>query len=240
LDEACDKVTEKYDLFYSDGKPRKARVIEIIAKTACTSCMDKMLREKSVSRIDNFYTECHLLACNILVEELQTQLVEKGYSVLVTDEEKLEYGRVDVLIVPNRHGVDLHFNKKEVGIEVKTGVSLSFPQVFRYMLDNTERILVLWRIRNEQILLFEGTKLRPLLMQFMMMIVSRAERLLSNPEMSCHHAHESKKWSPSQQQLQEAFSDFANGITKTLPCIVRIVEEMLDGEQKIRQGTLTQ
>lgn len=89
FDEACDKVAENYELFYSDGKPRKARIIEIIAKTACASCMDKMLREKLDNRVDNFYTECHLLACNILVEELQTQLAQKGYSVLVTDEKSL-------------------------------------------------------------------------------------------------------------------------------------------------------
>jgi hypothetical protein len=239
FDEACYKMAENYELFYSDSKPRKARIIEIVAKTTCMPCTDRMLREKSVNRIDNFYAECHSLACNILVEELQTRLTEQGYSVLVTDEKKLEYGKVDILIVPNGHGVDLHFNKKEVGIEVKTGVSLSLPQVFRYMLDNTERTLILWRIRNQQILLFEGTKLRPLLTQFMMMIISKAERLLSNPEMSCNHPRESKKWSPSQQQLQEAFSDFADGIIKTLPCVIKTVKEMLDGEQNIRQRSLS-
>ena len=228
FDQACNKIAEKYELLYLDGKPRKARIIETIAKTACISCLDKMLRGRSVDRIDNFYTECHSLACNILVEELQTQLTAKGYSVLVTDEEMLEYGRVDVLIIPNGQGVDLHFEKKEIGIEVKTGGSLSFPQVFRYMLDNPERILILWRIRNEQILLFEGSKLRPLLTQFMLMIATRAQRLLLNSEMLCHHAPESKNWSPNQSQLQEAFSDFSDGIIKTLPLLIEAVSRILD------------
>jgi len=231
FDEACTKVAVNYALFYSTGKPRKAQIIEIIARNTCASCIDKILREKPANNVDAFYTECHSLACNILVEELRTQLTEKGYSVLVANEKKLEYGKVDILIIPNRHGVDLRFNKKEVGIEVKSGFSLSLSQLFRYMLDNVDRTIILWRIRNKQVLLFEGTKLKPLLTQFMMMIVSRAERLLSNPEMSCKHTLELKNWSPNQQQLQDAFSDFSNGVVRTLPCIVETVVRMLDGEQ---------
>jgi hypothetical protein len=194
-----------------------------------------MLREKTNNHVDNFYIECHLLACNILVEKLQAQLTEKGYSVLVTNERKLEYGKVDILIIPNRHGVDLHLNKKEVGIEVKTGISLSFSQLFRYMLDNIDRTIILWRIRNRQILFFEGTKLKPLLTQFMIMIISRANRLLSNHEMPCQHTLESKNWSPNQQQLQEAFSDFSDGIVKTLPTIVETVVMMIEGEQNTQR-----
>jgi len=230
FDEACTKIAVNYQLFYSNGKPRKAQIIEIIAKTACTCCIDKLLHKKSSNIVDNFYTECHLLACNILVEELQARLSEKGYSVLITDEKKLEYGRVDILIVPNRHGIDLYSDKKEVGIEVKTGKSLSLSQLFRYMLDNTDRILILWRIRNRQILLFEGTKLKPLLTQFMKMIISRAERLLSNQEIPCEHALNYNNWSPNQHQLQEAFSDFSRSVIDTLPAIVESVTSMLDGE----------
>jgi hypothetical protein len=231
FDEACGKVALQYNLFYANGKPRKAQIIEIIAKTTCTSCINRLLREKSINSVDNFYTECHLLACNMLVEELHVQLSKMGYSVLVTSEKKLEYGKVDILIIPNRHGVDLHINKKEIGIEVKTGVSLSFPQLFRYMLDNVDRTLILWRARNKQILLFEGTKLKPLLTQFMMMVVSRADRLLSNHEMPCNHTLESKNWSPNQQQLQETFSDFSDGVVKTLPTVVETVAGLLESAE---------
>ena len=235
FDEVCTKIAVNYELFYSNGKPRKAQIIEIIAKTTCTSCINRLLCEKSINSVDNFYTGCHSLACNILVEELQTQLTERGYSVLVTNEKKLEYGRVDILIIPNRRGVDLHLYKKEVGIEVKTGSSLSFSQLFRYMLDNADRTLIIWRIRNKQILLFEGTKLKPLLTQFMKMIVSRADRLLSDSKMSCEHVSEYKNWSPNQQQLQEAFSDFSNGIITTLPSVVETVVMMLDEEQNVQR-----
>jgi hypothetical protein len=232
FDDVCTEVAADYGLFYPNGKPRRALIIEVIAKTACTSCIDKILREKSNNHVDAFYAECHLLACNILVEELQVQLTEKGYSVLITTEKNLEYGKVDVQIVPNRGGVDLRLNNKEVGIEVKTGSSFSFSQLFRYMLDNVDRILILWRIRNKQILLFEGTKLKPVLTHFMKMIVSRAERLLSNREMSCDHASQGNlNWTPNQQQLQEAFSAFSDGIVKTLPSLIETVIAILEGEE---------
>jgi hypothetical protein len=231
FDVACSEIATYYNLVDLNGKPRKAQIIEIIARNTCTSCIDKRLREKPTNNIDNFYVQCHLLACNILVEELWTRLTEKGYSVLITNEKRLEYGKIDVLIIPSRHGVDLYLNKKEIGIEVKTGNSLSFSQLFRYMLDNVDRTLILWRIRNKQILIFEGTKLKPLLMQFMKMTVSRAERLLSNQKMLCEHALKYKSWSPSQQQLQEAFSDFSDGVVETLPSIIETVVMMLHGEQ---------
>jgi hypothetical protein len=231
FDDVILKIAKRYNLFDLEGKPRKAAIIEVVSKTICISCIDRQLKSNKYDRIDDFYKECHKFACNLLAEELYDQFSKLGYAVFISSEKNVEYGKVDILIVPNRRGFDLCFNKKEVGIEVKTGVSLSFSQLFRYMLDNVDRTIILWRIRNRQVLLFEGTKLKPLLTQFMMMIVSRAERLLSNPEMSCKQALEPKNWSPNQQQLQDAFSDFSEGVVKTLPRIVEAVVMMLDGEQ---------
>jgi hypothetical protein len=99
------------------------------------------------------------------------------------------------------------------------------------MIDDNHRSLVLWRIRNEQVLVFEGTRLKPLLTQFMRMIISRADRLLSSSETSCEHSFELKKWTPNQQQLQETVSDFSKGVIETLPTIVKAVVAMLNGEQ---------
>lgn len=235
FDDACTKVADHYSLFYSNGKPRKAQIIEAIARTTCTSCINGLLREKPVNLIDNFYIAIHSLASNILVEELAVQLTEKGFSVLVANEKNLEYGRVDILIIPNRHGVDLHLNRKEIVIELKTGRTFSFSQIFRYMLDNEERTLILWRIRNRQVLLFEGNRIKPLLAQFMKMIISRAERLLSNQEMPCEHVLNCNNWSPNQQQLQEAFTAFSNGIIATLPSVVETVEMMLNEERPVQR-----
>lgn len=233
FDEMCLKVAEAYNLFYSNGKPQKARIIEILTKTSCTSCLDKMLRKTSKSTIDSFYSECHALTINLLIEELHSKLVERGYKVSITSEDnKGGYGKIDVLLIPNHTGINLHFNKKQIAVEVKTGQSFALPQLFRYLLDNEDRILLLWRVKNRQILSFEGPKLKPLITQFMKMVVSRSQRVITNKEISCEHPLSERNWSPSQEQLQEAFSDFSKGIIETLPVIVETALTMLDKEAK--------
>lgn len=232
FDEACDKVALKYNLFYGNGKSRRAQIIETLTKTPCTSCLDKMLRKTSTNAIDNFYTQCHILTCNILVEELYSRLIDRGYTVSLTTENDVGgYGKIDVLLIPNHHGVDLYFDKKEVAIEVKTGQSFAFSQVLRYLLDNERRTILLWRIKNRQILYFEGPKLKPLTTQFMKMVISRAERLLSKKETSCAHHLAERNWSPSQERLQEALSDFSKGIMETLPSVVEAIIAILSKEE---------
>ncbi len=227
LDYVCSQIANRYNLF-SKGQPRKAAIIEVLARNTCIACADKELRTKSFQRIDNIYTELHLLACSMLVEELYDQLVKNGRNVTITTEENIKYGKIDVFIVPSNFGLSLHSNQAEIAIEVKTGFSLSLPQVLRYMIDNDRRSLILWRIRNQQVLLFESHETRQLLAQFVKMIISRADRLLLTPEPQCKHIPQGKSWSPNQEQLQETFSDFSKGITKTLPIVIEKVVTMLE------------
>jgi hypothetical protein len=227
LDYACCKVAERYNLYLGD-QPRKATIIEVLARTNCIGCVDKRLRTRTFERIDNMYTELHQFACSMLVEELYGQLVENGHRVTITTEENLKYGKADIFIVPNHYGLNLRSKNMEIAVEVKTGFSLSMPQILRYFVGNYQRSLVLWRIRNQQVLIFEGTEIRQLLVQFIRMIVSRADRLLLAPELKCKHAPERKRWSPNQQQLQEAFTDFSSGIIATLPSVVETVSMMCD------------
>jgi hypothetical protein len=229
LDYVCSQIADRYGLF-SKGPLRKAAIIEVLARNTCIACVDRELRTKNFQRIDNMYTELHQLARSLLIEELYNQLVKKGHTVTITSEENLKYGKVDVFIVPSNYGLSLHSNQKEIAVEVKTGFSLSLPQIFRYMIDDTHRSLILWRIRNEQVLLFEGPEIQQLLMQFMRMIISRADRLLLTPEPQCKHTLERKSWSPNQQQLQETFLDFSKGIIRTLPSIIEAVVTTLEQE----------
>ena len=229
LDYACCQIAERYDLF-SKGKPRKATIIEILARNACIACVDKALRTKSFQRVDNMYSELHQLACSLLIEELYTQLVKIGHTVAITTEENLKYGKVDVFIVPSNYGLSLHSSRMEIAVEVKTGFSLSLPQLFRYMIDGVDRTLILWRIRNEQMLFFEGSEIRQLVVLFTKMIVSRADRLLLTPEPQCRHDSKPKNWSPNEEQLKETFSDFSKGVIKTLPTVVEAVVMTLERE----------
>lgn len=229
LDYACSQIADRYDL-YSRGQPRKATIIEVLARNACIACVDKALRDKSFQRIDNMYSELHQLACSMLVEELYDQLVKNGHTVSITTEESVKYGKIDVFIVPSNIGLSLYSSKAEIAVEVKSGFSLSLPQLLRYMIDNDHRSLILWRIRNQQILLFDGAEIKELLVQFIKMIISRADRLLSTPEPTCKHNSERKNWVPSQHQLKETFSDFSAGIIKTLPNVVELIVTTLERE----------
>lgn len=205
--------------------------MEVIARNSCTACIDKQFQTKSYQRVDNFYGKLHQLACSLLVEELYDQLVKKGHSVNITTEENIRYGKVDVFIVPTHFGLNLHSKKKEIAVEIKTGFSFSITQLLRYMIDNEHRWLVLWRIRNQQILLFCGYEIKELLAQFTKMVIARAERLLSAPELTCKHNSERKNWVPNQDQLTETFSDFTAGIVKTLPEVVEMVVTTLEREE---------
>ena len=223
----CSEIAARYNLYYSNGEPRKAKIIEIIARTTCTFCIDRRLREDRPNRVDDLYKECHQLACNLLVEELYSHLRSIGYAVLVSSDKNVEYGKVDIFIVPNRHDISLHCSNKEVAVEVKTGFSLSLSQLFRYTLDNPDRAIVVWRIRNKQVLVFEGTDLKPLLMHFMRMCILRGRRFLINSETSCEHTIPSETWSPTQEQLQQMFEDFAQALVETLPHVMKTVLEKL-------------
>jgi hypothetical protein len=229
LDYVCSQIADRYELF-SKGQPRKAMIIEVLARNTCIACADKELRTKSFQRIDNMYTELHQLACSMLVEELYDQLVKNGRTVTITTEENIKYGKIDVFIVPSNYGLSLHSEHLEIAIEIKTGYSLSLVQIFRYIIDNDCRSLILWRIRNGQILVFEGKQVKQLLAQFVKMIISRADRLLEAPELNCKHTAEQKNWSPNSQQLQETFADFSKGIIKTLPSVVEAVVTRFEQE----------
>jgi len=236
FDKVCSEIAARYNLYDLNGKPRKPKIIEVIAGTTCTFCIDRRLQENRFDRVDDLFKQCHQFACNLLVEKLYSQLSGMGYAVLISSEKNVEYGKVDIFIVPNRHGISLHCRNKEIAVEVKTGFSLSLSQLFRYTLDNPDRAIVLWRIRNKQILVFEGTVLKPLLAQFMRMCILRARRFLTNSETSCGHIIPFKTWSPTQEELKAMFYEFAQAVSETLPSVTKAVSEKLDIIYPVKQS----
>lgn len=230
LDHVCCKVSERYDL-YLGGQPRKAMITEIISRNACIACIDKQLRTRNSQRIDSMYGELHQLSCNLLVEELYCRLVKSGHKVSIATEADLKFGKADIFIVPCYYGLSLYTNRKEIVVEVKSGFGLSIPQLLRYLIDKNPRAIVLWRIRNEQTVVLEKSKITPLLTQFIKMVVSRADRLLLASDVHCNHNDRSKAWSPNSQQIQQTFSDFANAVVRTLPHAVEAIMAILDEEE---------
>jgi RNA polymerase subunit RPABC4/transcription elongation factor Spt4 len=229
LDYVCSQIADRYELF-SKGQPRRAMILEVLAKNDCLGCISKELHPKSFQRIDSIYSELHRLATSLLIEALHSQLVKNGHKVTIAAEASIRYGTADILIIPSNHGISIQSSKLEIVVEIKTGFSLSIPQLLRYLIDNNRRLLILWRIRNQQILFLDAKEIEQLLMQFVKMIIDRGERLLEAPELGCNHFTESKSWSPNSQQLQETFADFSKGIMKTLPTVIEKVVTKLEQE----------
>jgi len=228
LEEVCSEIAAKFDFYDKGGRPRKAAILDIIASSTCVSCLSRRFSETAnPTRIDGFYTEAHRLAVSILVEELYDKLSSEGYSVSILNEAETKYGKVDVLLKPTNFGIALQYGTNELAIEVKTGVSMSIPQVFRYLLDKENHTVILWRIRPRQILSFDGEHLNPLLKRFMKTAILRGRRLLTASEhTACKHPAPTN-WSPVQTELQEMLDDFSVGIMQTLPLVTKTAFEKL-------------
>lgn len=228
LDEVCVQLARRFGLHNSEGKPRRATIIDTIARTSCLPCITRKLsREAARSDVDALYRECHLLAVNVLVEELCNFLKAMGYNVVVSTESRLKYGRADIVINITSYGVNLKCFGNELMVEVKSGKSLSLSQLFRYLLQDSASAIVVWRIRNRQVLFFKAQEIQPLLMEFVKMICLRASRLLASPtSATCQHSQHFD-YQPSQEELQRMFQDFSVALMETLPYVLETIAEKL-------------
>ena len=229
LDYICSNIASRFNLYGLNGMPRRATIIEALARYPCLTCVVEKLSEKTVKNegVDPIYKECHRLAVNILVEELFYLLTRMGYKIAISTEMDLDYGKVDILINLTNYGLSLKNATKRLIIEVKTGNSISFSQIFRYLLDSKCNTIIVWRIRKRQVLVFNAQKLKPLLAEFVRMICLRAERLLSSEQIpSCQHV-KNVSYQPSQEELQQAFEDFSEALVETLPTVLDIILKQL-------------
>jgi hypothetical protein len=228
LERVCSELASRFDLHDKSGRPRTATILDILAGSTCTCCITRNLSETNNSkRIDGIYAEVHKLAVSILIEEIYEKCSSLGYSVSILSEAQTKYGKVDVLIRPTRIGVALQHGATELIVEVKTGVSLSIPQIFRYLLDKENQTVILWRIRNRQVLTFSGTQFNALLRRYMKTCILRGQRLLNSTEqVSCKHAGRTE-WTPTQDNLQEMLEDFSTALTETLPCVAKTILQKL-------------
>lgn len=234
LDYICSKIASRFNLYDLNGRPRRATIIEIIARSPCLTCIVEKLSKKTVgSEIDSFYKECHKFAVNILVEELFYLLTRMGYKIAISTERDLGYGKADILVNLRNYGLSLKNATKELIIEVKTGNSLSLSQIFRYLLDSKCNTIIVWRIRRRQVLTFDAQELRPLLEKFTKMLCLRGLRLLATEHFQpCNHVKNVTGQRIVKQSKQEAleamFRDFSKALTETLPSVLQIILEKLE------------
>ena len=231
LDYICSRIASRFDLYDSNGRPRRATIIEIIARSPCLICIAEKLSEKTMSNdIDSLYKECHKFAVNVLVEEIFYLLTRMGYKIAISTERDLEYGKADILVNLRNYGLSLKNATKELMIEVKTGNSLSLNQIFRYLLDSKCDTIIVWRIRKRQVLAFNAQELRPLLEEFTKMLCLRGLRLLSTEHFQVYSHVEDRTRrrikttrQMEQERLEIFFREFSEALTETLPLVLQIV-----------------
>ncbi|MGB9694187.1 MAG: hypothetical protein ACPLYF_05025 [Fervidobacterium sp.] len=227
VDDICDEMAKRFNLYGNGGRPRKATIIETLSNFTCLACIYRRLLEKPLTNnVDAIYKECHKLAVNILVERLYWLLNKMGYNVAISTEAELDYSKADIVIAITKLGISLKHKSDEIIVEVKTGNSLSLSQLFRYLLSGKSNSIIVWRIRKRQILVFKIESLKPLLAEFATMIYLRANRLLSSSQISCQHEPR-RDYHPTQEELQIAIQEFGQGLLETLPHIIAVTFQEL-------------
>jgi CRISPR/Cas system-associated exonuclease Cas4 (RecB family) len=207
LDDLCADIAAKFSIYDSRDKPRKAFILDTLMKYTCAGCIIQALARPYENRadIDALYRENHRLAVNMLTQYLQFRLKEEGFNVV--DECEGEFGRVDVLVKPTNIGVSLQVKNKEVIIEVKTGRSLSYNQIFRYLFERPDATVIIWRVIMRQILVIRHEQTIHVLFTYMENTIRRAETLLNKDEAKrCAHDYFGKSYPI--KNLQKLVDDF--------------------------------
>lgn len=196
---------------------------------SCVGCILRSFTQQHEKRedVDAIYRENHRLAVNLLSEHLQYRLSEEGFNILVQNEVEGNYGRIDVLVQQTGFGVLLKSRTKEVVIEVKTGRSLSYSQLFRYIVDRPDATVIIWRILMNQVLVIPKRTTIQLLLSFLEIAIRRATLLLSEGEKkSCSHNNTGEKTFVIKNP-ERVIGDFASGLTKTVSRVADTVVNLL-------------
>ena len=222
LDEVCSSIAEKYGLYDSHGRPRKAFVLDTLLKYSCYGCINKVFTQpRKTDSIDKLFLQNHKLAVNLLVEQLRHHLKAAGFKV--EEEVRGEYGRVDVIIKPTSTGVIVEIgNTIEIIIEVKTGASFTYAQLFRYILERPNAVLVLWRVTQRQIIVIDGGKIRGLLLMVMEAALNRGTAILNGDYEECSH-NPVRNEPYVIEDAQRLVDDFLSALAETVPRVVETV-----------------
>lgn len=226
LDSLIFQIAKNFCLF-SKGDPRRAFIIEALSKNTCITCLKKQLDNHIFQSIDGIYDELHHFALSVLLEALYKEFDIRSCRIRIIAEESIKYGTADILLEP----YNKISNDSEILIEIKTGFSISISQLLRYLIDNENRSIFIWRIRNQQILFVQSSEVQSLIIHFTKMLIFRANRFLQTKEFSCNHLINSKVFTPTSVQIQESISDFSTGLTKTLPFLVKNIASKFEGEK---------
>jgi hypothetical protein len=223
----CGKIAEKYRLCDKFGKPRKAFILKSIMENSCVGCIEKTLTAHNYANVDAIYLENHKLAVNLLIDYLEQFLKKEGFMVAIEDEFETDYGRFDILISFIASGLLIKCNESQIIVEVKTGKSISYEQIFRYLIEKPDAPLIIWRVTMHQVIVINKDNIGKILLPYLDSIIHRAEKVLSNGKRRpCAHQSPFGKAFiiPNPQELLQ---DFASSLNESIPSVAETVLRVL-------------
>lgn len=225
IEDLCSDLAAKFNLYDKRGKPRNAFILDTLMRYSCYGCIVKVLtQQRRDDRADKLFLENHRLAIGLLMESLRRRLRD-GFKI--EEEVKGEYGRPDIVVKSTSMGVILEIaNRLEVVVEVKTGEIFTYSQVFRYLIERPNAILILWRVTKRQIIRFDGEKIRKLLLLAMEAALNRGMSILNGEYDECDHTP--VKTTPYViEDSQAIVDDFLTALVDTLPAITKAVLDVV-------------
>jgi hypothetical protein len=235
LFEECNRIGATYNIRLPSGEPKLSAVLAVITSSPNVCCLAKTLRYKTRTYIDPYYSARHRIAIDIILEALYERLMALHYLQRVGTEVPTNVGRLDILLEPSSHGVEVCLRNYRIGVELKTGLSLDLAQIFRYALDVDSLILV--RIRTRQVIAIRQAEQVELLAAVVSAWTSRARKLLANPDTVCKH-----KTRSTQMRLMDS-RRLAQDIVrfgKDIPTIVDPTVELVVAELKRLEQCITE
>ena len=231
LDEVCDRLAAKYSLFDCFGRPRKALIADALFRFGCLGCIWKTFTQLRMfrSEVDCIYMEMHSLALNILSGALMQML--NGRNLNVSCEEKDNFGRSDVVIRRTGFQAVVEADGVNIIVEVKTGKSISFAQLFRYLLQHPNAILVVWRVAMRQVFTLSGEKLKNLLCLYTASAINRGLSILNGDVAACQHSVGVELYRRIENP-QLILENFFQGLTESLPLVVAVVAKTIEEVKK--------
>ena len=152
----CRQIAEVLDLRDSHGNLRVKTILSVLSAEDCLGCAYRRLvsikNGNGNDVADSIYRENHRYVLRTVCRRLCSLFRRNGFSVNVSVEEEMTCSTPDLVvsIVPRGNSVEVRLNGQlALLIEIKTGDSLSYPQLVREMLDKPEAILILLRIKDQ-------------------------------------------------------------------------------------------
>jgi hypothetical protein len=206
-------------------------ILDALFRYNCLGCIVKALANPVDDSVDAVYRENHRLAVGLLHNRVRAGLEALGISAISEEEAGGSYARADICVKLGGNGVSLNLNGTRVVVEVKTGVGLSYAQLFRYFLDTSENMYVaVWRVPLKQLIIFDKKRMEGLLWLALEAACRKANAILTGKAHACTHDFGLKHAVASQQEIDN-FLDGIRFLPAVADAIINLAVEALNTQQ---------